>query len=537
MVTIRKTSYYIITGILIIALLMTGLNQIFADDIYPLEAGEKLIEKTVIDQNHTEIFTQVNEGFYLKKLQRYEGKWIIESAEAIYPKWTGLETNEINRKGDRKLAAALDNELNSYGLETASLPPVVDYSHSRFLPPAGDQMNENSCVGWATGYYLRSYQQAKDIGWEVKESGIGIDSHMFSPSFIYNQINNGVDKGASIEIASELLMDVGVATLEDFPYIAGDFRTQPNPAIIQSANPHRVLEWLLLYSDMDSNQYILEETKKYLNTGNLVVAGNLISLKFMYPSIDQAGNSIITREYDPRFKHAFVVVGYDDNFISSDGFGAFKIVSSWGPDWGNNGFSYISYEAFTANALEGFVYTDLVNREPQELAVDINNNVIFNMNFSGTGKFDIKIKNITNQLIYEENSLQGDQGENSLVWNGRDTVGNSVDDGVYRLNIIPYRGDTPKPAFITTFNKLGRVESASAWAYSYDNAVQYVDIPIIFKADGMLSIKVDYTGTVYELISNQAVGAGESNTYTIFKRDFDFNNIDLNQVRIIIEIS
>ena len=517
-------------------MLITCSNQIYADDIYPLENGEKLIEETVIDENHAEIFTQLNEDFYLKKFQKNGDQWTLESVETIHPRGTGLKTNETGMMGDMKLAAALENELKSYGLGAASLPSVLDYSHSEFLPPPGDQRYQGSCVGWATGYYLRTYQQAQETGWKVKEAGVGIDSHIFSPSFIYNQINNGVDEGTLIVKAGDLLMNVGAATLADFPYTAEDYLTQPNSAVMQSAYPYRVREWMLLYSDNNPAQYIIEKTKEYLNTGDLVVAGNLISLKFMYPSPDQNGNSIITKEYDPRYKHAFVVVGYYDNFISSDGLGAFKIVSSWGQDWGNNGFSYISYEAFAANALEGFVFTDLVNAVPQELTLDINDNVIFNMDFSGTGRFDFKIKDANDQLIYEKNNLQGQQGLSTLAWNGKDMTENSVADGSYKFSIIPYKNDTPKPAFDATFTKLGKVESANVWAYSNRNGIQYVDIPITFKSDGMMSIRVDYNGTVHELISNQAVKAGESNTYIILKKNFDFNNIELNQVKIIIDI-
>lgn len=462
------------------------------------------------------------------------------SSNIIYsdttPRWTGLLIDEIDRKGDRKLAAVLEDELRSYGLEASSLPSVLDYSHSEFLPPVGEQ-NENSCVAWSSGYYLRTFQQGNDIGWLVMESGNGNISRIFSPSFIYNQIRQGIDGGAYIDDAGELLKNIGAATLEDFPYVPGDIYTMPGDSVIQSAYPHRIREWRLLYSDIDYDSYIIQKTKEYLNTGDLVVAGNRIGLKFQYPYMDDEGNCIITREYNPPYMHAFVIVGYDDTLVTPNGIGAFKLVNSWGTSWGNDGFSYISYEAFAASALEGYVFTDLVNRESQELAVDINDSVIFNMDFSGTGRFDIKIKSITNKLIYEENSLQGVSGLNSLVWKGRDMEGNSVSDGAYRLNIIPYKGNIPKTAFIRNFNKAAKVQSASACAYRYDNVIQYVDIPINFKAEGILSIKVEYNCTVHELISNKAVEAGEFNTYTIYKKDFDFNNIDLNQVKIIIEVS
>jgi hypothetical protein len=326
--------------------------------------------------------------------------------------------------------------------------------------------------------------------------------------------------------------------LEKFPYIPDDYLTQPDQNAIQSAYPHRISVWRPLYTKNNSNYEIIQTTKEYLNTGDLVVAGSYIGLDFFDPyRKDQNGNLIITTENSLLGSHAYVVVGYDDTVISSDGAGAFKIVSSWGPEWADGGFCYISYKAFVANPYGGFVFTDLVNdRSEQELNVDVNDAIIFNMNFSGTGRYDIKIKDQNDIVKYEENNLQGKPGLNTITWDGRDMSDNIVADGLYKLNIIPYRGDMPKPAFNLNFNKSGRVTGASARAYSYENIIQYVDIPITFKSDGIMNIKVAYNDTVKELISNQAVKAGESEVYRIMKKDFDFNNIDLNQVKIIIDI-
>ena len=39
--------------------------------------------------------------------------------------------------------------------------------------------------------------------------------------------------------------------------------------------------------------------------------------------------------------HGMVVVGYSDTY------NAFKVVNSWGESWGDNGFVWIDYNAFT----------------------------------------------------------------------------------------------------------------------------------------------------------------------------------------------
>ena len=66
--------------------------------------------------------------------------------------------------------------------------PAVDLRP--WLPPVGEQ-RMNDCTAWAVAYAAKTYAEARDQGWKPDRP-----SRIFSPRFIYNQINDGEDKGS-----------------------------------------------------------------------------------------------------------------------------------------------------------------------------------------------------------------------------------------------------------------------------------------------------------------------------------------------------
>ncbi|NLK86507.1 MAG: hypothetical protein GX279_03335 [Clostridiaceae bacterium] len=526
----------IILPVILCFILVSAAASILAGSNYPLEPGEALIDERMIDDAHVEIFTCMDQQIYLKKLKNINNTWHVIDIEPISQKWTGLVTGNTRMKSNRDLPDNITAELMQYGLDPSSLPSSVDHSGSALLPPVGEQ-HENSCVGWAAGYYLRSYQQAKDFMWDVMQDGIIISNHVFSPSFIYNQLNNGIDNGCSLADAAQLLQQTCAATMFDFPYIPGDFHTLPSKDVIAGAYPHRVSEWCRLFSKYDTpDREIIQRIREYLNTGDLIVAGGNIGYSFCYPRKDMNGVSIITVESNTPFKHAYVVVGYDDTFISPDGAGAFIILSSWGRDWGDQGFCHISYKAFTANIIEGFVFTDLINNVQGRINVSVSDSVSFNVGLSEDCTFDYSILNENNELVYEQNGLDGNAGINSFIWDGNDVQGHKAADGQYSLHLTTYNKGRPGKPVTYAFAKTGKIESIDCNANVIDGFIQSADIPITFKADGVLDISIDHNGVRHCIIADEQVNAGNSVVYTIDSSIFDFNNKDLNKITIVIDI-
>ncbi|HVJ50605.1 hypothetical protein [Desulfitobacterium sp.] len=78
----------------------------------------------------------------------------------------------------------------------------------------------------------------------------------------------GQDNGSILEGVGNLFETEGAATLADFPDVLGDYLTQPSTTMIQTAYPHRIKQWRYLFTPNDTTDFMIQQTKEYLNTGD-----------------------------------------------------------------------------------------------------------------------------------------------------------------------------------------------------------------------------------------------------------------------------
>lgn len=112
--------------------------------------------------------------------------------------------------------------------EAINSPSKVDHTNSSWFPPIGDQDGEGSCTTWAVGYYMKTFQEAKEHGWNLSGAewaggyygypSPAYQDRIFSPYFIYHLINYGEDNGSSCYDAINLVCTIGACSWKQMPY-------------------------------------------------------------------------------------------------------------------------------------------------------------------------------------------------------------------------------------------------------------------------------------------------------------------------------
>lgn len=228
----------------------------------------------------------------------------------------------------------------------AVLPERVDLT-SRF-PKPGNQKQQGSCTAWAVAYGARSYYDGLVNGKSLSQQAA------FSPAFIFNQIRHSKPsrcEGSFIEDALDLLVNQGVARMDEFPYTDQECSRTPSARVMASAELNKIRSWKTI------NKGQIETVKGELYRGNPVIVAMAIPESF-----HKVRGSVIFNDINakPKGYHAMNVVGYDDQM------GAFKLLNSWGSEWGDGGYGWVDYDTLKARGVGYYVMqVDLPQKPPE----------------------------------------------------------------------------------------------------------------------------------------------------------------------------
>lgn len=256
------------------------------------------------------------------------GKEACSSGAIVSPFSTGFVDNLEKYDATEVFEPLADNIKNP-------LPNSV--SLLKYAPRRLNQGSQGSCVGWSSSYAARTILQAKMTGEDP-------NSIAFSPSFLYNQIALPNCQGTYLSEAMKSLHTVGDLHLTKFKYNEYDCETTPNSSQKQEASQFKIKGYNRLTVAGDKYKPDLLAIKQNLAQGAPVVIGMMVGGTFMQ---DMQGEKVwlpTEADYNQRGfgGHAMCVIGYDDYLEG----GAFQIMNSWGPSWGDNGVAWVKYADF-----------------------------------------------------------------------------------------------------------------------------------------------------------------------------------------------
>jgi hypothetical protein len=235
------------------------------------------------------------------------------------------------------LAAAVDAEPPARG----QVPAQVDLSP--WFPAPGSQGTMGTCVGWALAN-LATFHQNEERRVEGAGAGPG-----FSPLFLYNIAKEASDNdcsgGLSVARALNVLRDQGVAPIARFPYTSSLCGAAPDADVLRTALPFRIASWAKIHEHDGS------ELKSFLAARRPVVLSVRVDRAFE----DLRQDKYARRDGTERGFHALLLVGYDDTK------GAWKVLNSWGRDWGEGGYGWIDYAVWNDIVRAAYVTEDRVD--------------------------------------------------------------------------------------------------------------------------------------------------------------------------------
>jgi hypothetical protein len=244
-------------------------------------------------------------------------------------KW-GLVIPTVDAVEKKAIALLFGNSSNG----TVTVPSSVDLTNHPSLPVPGSQGFSPTCVGWACGYGLATFETNQ-------VSGVRSDSpfarasaqDLFSKSKAIRG-SGSCNRGLSPNIAMDILVSKRITTESSLPHSGGC-----------TAGASGREFGLVGYKTIPGDD--TQAIKKQLADGHPVA----IAAKTHYDLPRWKGSGVYspTSDIDPLGSNMMLAIGYDDSR------GAWLVQNSWGPEFGFGGRYWMSYQTFTETVVAAYV--------------------------------------------------------------------------------------------------------------------------------------------------------------------------------------
>jgi Papain family cysteine protease len=231
------------------------------------------------------------------------------------------------------------------------LPEMV--SLAAYAPNRQNQGKQGSCVAWSSAYAARTILEAASTKQDPNVIA-------YSPAFMYNNIALEDCQGSYIQKAMEFMQANGAVRYQDFKYDENDCSRQANSSLIQQGQQNKIHGFHRLTETDEVNGINIRAVKEHLAKDAPVVIGMMVGGSFMQDMMGQKVWHPTNNDKDMTGfgGHAMCVIGYDDRVEG----GAFQIMNSWGPQWGQNGIGYVRYGDFKEFVREAYGLDPLPKR-------------------------------------------------------------------------------------------------------------------------------------------------------------------------------
>jgi len=223
------------------------------------------------------------------------------------------------------------------------LPEAV--SLAAFAPDRMNQGKQGSCVAWSSAYAARTILEASSARSDPNQIA-------YSPAFMYNNIALENCQGSYLLNAMQFMQKSGAVSYQDFPYDENDCSRQAASNLYQKASANKIHGFTRLTETDDVNGINIRAIKEHLAKDAPVVIGMMVGGSFMQDMMgEKVWHPTSADQNQTGFGgHAMCVIGYNDRVEG----GAFEIMNSWGPGWGQNGIAFVRYGDFKEFVREAY---------------------------------------------------------------------------------------------------------------------------------------------------------------------------------------
>ncbi len=218
------------------------------------------------------------------------------------------------------------------------LPDKTDYTVS--MTPVRNQGNEGTCVAFASVVGIKEYQDSR----EYKKI---ID---LSPRYNYSlcKKNDGSpeEEGTYPRVAMKMLLSFGTPPERYWPYKPHQI-DKPKHGADKAAMKYRIKAYARIKTNL--------EMKRSLVINGPFMAGVDVYESWFTEKASKTGLIPMPIKSDQyQGGHAICIVGYDDKRK------LFKFKNSWGDDWGDSGYGYLTYDYMKQYCVDAWSATDLI---------------------------------------------------------------------------------------------------------------------------------------------------------------------------------